>query len=108
MNANDMVKESQRAAANEGLRLQREFLQALQRAVAQAEPARLVMLLSIGALIFGEDDVDRNAGVSRLLSLATADPRYEALLIAYRKLLAPGVNEAIEKAATTLAPLGPE
>jgi hypothetical protein len=106
MNANDMINESQRAAANEKVRLQREFLQSLQWAVAQAEPARLLMLLRIGAGLFGESDADRNKGVGMLLALATVDPCYEPLLSAWRKLLAPGAHELIEKSATLLAPLG--
>jgi len=60
MKAEDMIIESQRAAVNERVRLQREFLQALQQAVAKAEVARLLMLLRIGGALFGESDAARN------------------------------------------------
>lgn len=101
MNANDMVAEATATAKLEHAKRQATFLHALQQAVATAEPARLIMLLKIGASIFGEAN---NEGTSSLLALATADDRYEPLLDAYRDLMRPLARESIERAATTLAP----
>jgi len=72
MKAEDMIIESQRAAVNERVRLQREFLQALQQAVAKAEVARLLMLLRIGGALFGESDAARNDGRWRRWTHATS------------------------------------
>jgi putative NADH-flavin reductase len=101
MNANDMVAEAAAATRREHAKRQAAFLQALQQAVATAEPARLIMLLKIGAGIFSEST---HEATSMLLALATADEKYEPLLASYRELLRPLAKESVERSATALAP----
>lgn len=102
MNANDLVADAIASARLEHAKRQAAFLQAFQQELAAAEPARLLMLLKIGAALFSDGEGDK--GASMLLSLATADARYEQLLVAYRHLLKPMATEAVERAAATLAP----
>lgn len=102
MNANDMVANALAAAKLEHAKRQAAFLQTFQQELVAAEPARLLMLLKIGAALFSDGEGDK--GASLLLSLATADARYEQLLAAYRHLLKPMATEAVELAAASLAP----